>query len=118
MKKIFAVLLILIIQGCATNKPTLYEWGNYENLIYQGYSHADKLSPEEHITKLEADYQIARSKNKAVPPGYYAQLGVLYYQIGKQEKAEKSFATEAELFPESKQFMNRLIDKTKRKGTL
>jgi hypothetical protein len=118
MKKILAFLLILAIQGCASNQPNLYEWGNYENLIYQNYSHPDKLTPEEYLAKLQADYEIAKSKNKPVPPGYYAQLGLLYFKIGKPELAVKSFTNEEELFPESKHFMNRLIDKIKQKGTL
>jgi len=107
-------MLVLVVQGCAA-KPALYEWGSYEDLIYKGYANPDKASPEEHIRKLEADYQVARSKNKAVPPGYHAQLGVLYFQTGNLEQAEKSFVTEKELFPESRQFMDRLIDKIKKR---
>lgn len=114
MKKIVPILLILAIQGCASNKPTMYEWGHYEKLIYKGYSDPGKLFPEEHIEKLMADYEIARSENKAVPPGWHAQLGMLYYQAGKLSLAEQSFVTEMTLFPESAQFMKRLIEKIKR----
>jgi hypothetical protein len=119
MKKIFPVLLvILLIQGCATNKPSLYSWGNYEQLIYQNYANPGKISPEEQVLKLEADSQIAKSKNKALPPGFYAQLGGLYFQTGKLDQARQAFITEEELFPESKQFMDRLIAKTKNGGAL
>lgn len=115
MKKILLILLVSVVQGCAA-KPAMYEWGRYEELIYKGYAAPDKASPEEHIRILEADYQVARSKNRALPPGYHAQLGVLYFQVGNLEQAEKSFATEKELFPESRQFMERLIDKIKKRG--
>lgn len=114
MKKIFPVLLVvLFMQGCATNKPNLYSWGNYEQLIYQNYTNPGKISPEEQVLKLEADSQIAKSKNKALPPGFYAQIGSLYFQLGKLDQAKQAFITEEKLFPESKQFMDRLIAKIK-----
>ncbi|WP_076789907.1 DUF4810 domain-containing protein [Chlorobium sp. KB01] len=116
MKKSASLFMILLLQGCASQTPVLYEWGNYEDLVYKSYSGAGKLSPDEHIQKLEADYQVSRSSNRPVPPGYYAQLGLLYYQTGRPDDAAKSFTTEAELFPESKVFMNRLIEKLKQKG--
>jgi len=106
------------MQGCTASKPDLYSWGNYEQLIYQNYSHPDKISQEEQILKLEADSQIAQSKNKALPPGFHAQIGSLYFQLGKLDKARQAFITEEELFPESKQFMDRLIAKTKNGGAL
>jgi hypothetical protein len=118
MKKLTVLFMILMLHGCASNKETLYEWGHYEDLIYQRYSNPGKLPPEEHIAKLEADREVARSKNKALPPGYNAQLGVLYFEIGKPDFAEKSFAAESELFPESKPFMNRLMDRIKKRGAL
>ncbi len=119
MTKILPVLLIiLLMQGCATNKPTLYSWGNYEQLIYQSYANPGKSSPEEQVLKLEADAQIAKSNNKALPPGFHAQVGLLYFQTGKLDQARQAFITEEELFPESKQFMDRLIAKTKNGGAL
>jgi hypothetical protein len=113
MKKIIPLFLILAIQGCATSNPPMYEWGHYEDLIYQSYAHPDKMPPEEHIAKLQADYEVAKSKNRPVPPGYYAQLGVLYFKMGKLAEAKASFASEQALYPESKQYMTRIIDKIK-----
>lgn len=101
------------MQGCVSNKPSLYSWGNYEKLIYQSYAEPNKVSPEEQVLKLEADSQIAKSKNKALPPGFNAQIGFLYFQLGKLEQARQAFIAEEELFPESKLFMERLIAKTK-----
>ena len=111
-------MIILLIQGCASNKPSLYSWGNYEQFIYQNYANPDKVSPEEQVLKLEADSQIARSSNKALPPGFNAQVGVFYFQLGKLEQARQAFIAEEELFPESKVFMDRLIAKTKNGGAL
>ena len=119
MKKICPVILVFfLIQGCVAQKQTLYNWGSYEQLIYQNYANPGKASPEEQILKLEADSQIAKSKNKPLPPGFHAQMGVLFFQMGKLDQARQAFITEGELFPESRQFMDRLISRTKTRGAL
>jgi hypothetical protein len=120
MKKLLVpvLLIIFIIQGCTTNNQALYEWGSYEDLIYKSYAKSGTLPPEEQVIKLDAEYQIARSKNKALPPGFHAQLGILYFQLGNIDQANKSFITEKNLFPESKQFMDRLIAKIQKGRSL
>jgi hypothetical protein len=64
--------------------------------------------------KLEADYQKARSTNKAVPPGFHAHLGYLYFKAGKDDQAFQSFQTEKALFPESGVYMDRILSKAKK----
>jgi hypothetical protein len=66
------------------------------------------------VQQLEADYQKARSANKPVPPGFHAQLGYLYYQLGKLDQAQQEFQTEKILFPESAVFMERLLANLKK----
>jgi hypothetical protein len=115
--RVFNALLVVsacALVGCASAPPSLYEWGQYESQIYASYNDPGKVSPEEQIQKLEADYQKARGKNKAVPPGFHAQLGYLYFQIGKADQALQSFETEKQLFPESSVYMNRAIAKLKK----
>lgn len=118
MKKLLTLALLLAIQGCATSQPDLYEWGHYEDLIWKEYSLSGNYSPEEHISKLEADFEVAKSRDKPVPPGYHAQLGMLYFQADKPDQALDSFAAEKSQFPESKLFMDRLIDTIKKRGQL
>jgi len=104
------LLLLLLAAGCART-PQLYEWGSYEDQIYAMYSDTGKVPPEKQIADLERDYQVARSENKPVPPGYHAYLGYLYFQTGKLDQSLQSFKTEEELFPESKQYMDFLISR-------
>lgn len=99
----------LLLTGCASNPGNLYQWGSYENQIYAMYSDGGKSPPEQQIAALEADYQKARAANKQVPPGYHAHLGYLYFQTGKADMALQSFNTEKALYPESVQYMDRLI---------
>ena len=105
-------LIALLLAGCAT--PTLYSWGQYENLIYVSYAAPGRVPPEAQVEKLEQDYQKARSKNKRMPPGWHAHLGHLYYQLGKADQARQEFQTEKAEFPESAVFMDRLLANLKK----
>ena len=101
------VLTAVLAAGCA--QPTLYSWGQYEELIYRSYAAPGAVSPEMQVEMLEADYQKARSENKPVPPGFHAQLGYLYFQLGKLDQAQQELETEKARFPESAVFIDRLL---------
>jgi hypothetical protein len=117
-QKMKALLIYLglaaISTGCATPKPTLYQWGGYQDSIYAMYADPGKASPEAMVTLLEAAAAKAASANKSVPPGYHAQLGYLYFQTGKPDLAAQAFARERDLFPESKVYMDRLLTQVKK----
>jgi hypothetical protein len=106
--------LAVVCTGCATQKPTLYQWGGYQDSVYALYADPGKTRPEALVAALEADAAKAASANKSVPPGYYAQLGYLYFQSGKLDRAAQAFARELELFPESKVYMDRLLTQMKK----
>jgi hypothetical protein len=114
MRVILTISLILALVGCAAQKQSLYQWGDYEKQVYALYNDPGKSPVEEQIAKLEEDYQKARSANKAVPPGFHAHLGYLYFQIGKSDQAVQSFQTEKLLFPESAVYMNLMLPKAKK----
>ncbi len=102
-----------MLVGCAGKQPLLYQWGSYEDQIYAMYSDTGKVSIEEQLNNLEHDYQVARADDKPVPPGFHAQVGYLYFQLGKVDQALHSFETEKTLFPESTIYMDRLIARIK-----
>lgn len=108
--KLFLVVAFLLA-GCASH--TRYYWGNYEDLIYTQYQEPGKATPEYQIEKMQADIQRARSKNKPLPPGFYAHLGYQYLQIGRASEARQSFETEKRQFPESAVLMDRFLKKIK-----
>jgi hypothetical protein len=110
----FLVLVAIIaLTGCARKQP-LYQWGSYEDQVYALYSDAGKVPIEAQLQSLERDYQVARSANRPLPPGYHAHMGYLYFQLGKIDQAYQSFVTEEALFPESKIYMDRLIARMKK----
>lgn len=100
---------LLLLTGCATKVPTLYQWGSYQEQIYTQYGEPGKVPVEAQIAALEADAQKVAAKDRKPPPGYYAHLGSLYFQSGKPGQAVQSFEAEKALFPESTVYMDLLI---------
>jgi hypothetical protein len=49
--------------------------------------------PEKEVEILEADYQKARAADQRMPPGWHANLGNLYLQLGKTDQARQELLT-------------------------
>jgi hypothetical protein len=112
LRLVWLAAMLALFAGCAA--PTLYSYGQYEELIYASYAAPGKVSPEMQVEKLEQDYQKARATNKRMCPGWHAQLGYLYFQLGKLDQAQQEFLTEKAEFPESAVFMDRLLANLKK----
>jgi len=112
----FVVLLGMVacVSGCVTRPKPLYEWGSYEELIYTAHATPGAGDPQTQVATLEEEYQSARADNQALPPGWHAHLGYLYFQLGKSDQALQEFNTEKTQFPESARLMDRLIAKVKK----
>jgi len=111
--KAFALLAgALLLAGCQTQRP-LYYWGNYETIGYLAYSKPEKATLETQREKLEEDLQKAKVRNLAVHPGLHAQLGYVYFQLGRTDDAVREFIAEKTLFPESASLMDRMIEKAR-----
>ncbi|MBH3413201.1 DUF4810 domain-containing protein [Pseudomonas putida] len=102
----------LLLAGCSGPKP-LYQWESYQPQVY-GYLKGD--AKEEQVIALERDLEKIKAKNGAVPPGYHAQLGLLYSSLGKDDQMIQQFRTEKALFPESAAYMDFLMSNAS-KGT-
>ncbi|MCU0770467.1 MAG: DUF4810 domain-containing protein [Verrucomicrobia bacterium] len=107
LRLVLGLPVAALLAGCTA--PSLYSWGHYEEVIYTSYRAPDKAPPERQIEVLEADFQKAQAHGKAVPPGFHAHLGYLYYETGHLDAARHEFETEKALFPESTVFMDRLL---------
>ena len=92
----------------------MYSWGSYEDLIYASYVSPQDLPAERQVELLEKDYQVARSANQRLPPGWHTHLASLYYQIGKPDQARQELLTEKAEFPESAVFVDRLVANLKK----
>lgn len=100
----------MLFSGCQTSRP-LYHWGTYETIAYLSYSKPDKATLELQLEKLQKD--VANSTKVAAHPGLHAQLGYVYFQLGRVDEAVKHFETEKTLFPEAAVFMDRMIEKAR-----
>lgn len=102
----------LLFAGCATPK-TLYQWERYQPQVYE-YFNGQGKGPEAQISVLEEDLQKIRAKGNMPPPGYHAHLGMLYSQIGKDDRLVAELLAEKELYPESSAYMDFLLKKLKK----
>ena len=96
-----------LLAGCKS--PDVYYWGHCDSVIYDMYNKPEKASPEQLAAILEEDAQKAASKNKPLPPGFHAQLGYLYAQMGKTDLARQQYEMEKQMYPESSVLMNRML---------
>ena len=109
MKNFVLASLFVLLSSCASE--TIYYWGHYQELLYDQYQTPGKSTPEIQALKLEEDIEYARSKNKPLPPGFFAHLGYQYLQMGRTADAKASFEAEKRQFPESAVLMDRFLKK-------
>ena len=105
-------ILSFMLSGCAT--PAIYEWGGYDDLMYQQYKDP-AMTPgvrdglEAHVLALEAGKQ-------RIPPGLYAEVGTLYLQAGNTDQALQMYRRERAYWPESKALMDAMIGNIERRN--
>jgi hypothetical protein len=98
--------LSVLLLGCST---TLYSWGRYEQRIYASHVAPGTMSLEAQAAELERDGEKARAERKRMPPGFHAQLGYLYVQLGKLDQARRELEAEKAEFPESAVLVDRAL---------
>lgn len=112
MKKFLLYISLLTLcmpffTNCATKK--MYYFGDYSTTLY----HLEKDQNEESLLKhkqiLETIVAESTERNLPVPPGIYAELGYINLKANNSKEAIALFQTEAKHYPESKLFMDRLI---------
>jgi hypothetical protein len=102
-----------MLTGCVSQPQPLYYWNGYQDQVYAHFK-GDTSSPQEQVAALEATLQEARAKDRALPPGFHAHLGMLYAELGKPDQVRQQFETEKTLFPESAPYMDLLLNNAKK----
>ncbi|CBJ40292.1 putative lipoprotein (plasmid) [Ralstonia solanacearum CMR15] len=121
MSKLFALSRVAagmavgsaLLAGCAAGPKSMYQWEGYQPQVYEYFKGESK---EAQVAELERGLEKIKSANGAVPPGYHAQLGLLYSNLGKDDQMVQEFQTEKTLFPESGAYIDFLMKNVK-KGT-
>ncbi|KML54389.1 lipoprotein [Burkholderia cepacia] len=104
-----ATAAALLLAGCASSPPPLYQWTGYQPQVYEYFK--GQKSPQEQIDALEKALQDIRGKGHTPPPGFHAHLGMLYASVGNEQQAEQELQAEKQLFPESSTYMDFLLKK-------
>jgi hypothetical protein len=105
---------VLAFGGCASRPTTLYEWGGYDELLYQSYKSPQRV--ESMRVGLETLVARLEQQRQRVPPGLYAELGTLYFEMGDGRKAVANYELERRNWPESKTLMDALIATLERRA--
>lgn len=113
MKNILIALIsfisIILFVGCAEKQ--MYFFGDYSKTLYGLSKDNNAEASSNHKQQLEEIISESETSNLPVPPGIYAELGYINLRYGNSKEAIKLFQIETALYPESKPFMDRLINK-------
>lgn len=102
---ILSALTALALSGCATKERIV--WNNYQDNLYDFYS--QKITDEEYIATLLEAEQTSQEQSIPLAPGLYAEIGTFYARAGKLGEAIPYYKLEAQTWPESKPFMDKLV---------
>lgn len=109
---LFLILLVPVLLASCVQQG-MYYWGDYSTTLY----HSRKVPCEENLLKhkqaLENIIQKSEEQNLRVPPGVYAELGYIYFRHNETDTAVKFFLLEEQTYPESRIFMERLVQAAK-----
>lgn len=111
MKKLIvsSLVIVLALTACTTSKKPLYSWNNYNVSSYNYLKNHDDKSIAELISTYDKIIEKQKGSRKAVPPGIYADYGLILIQSGKVAEGVKMLKMEVALYPESAQFINNFI---------
>ncbi|WP_236426018.1 DUF4810 domain-containing protein [Pseudomonas syringae] len=98
------------VTGCAQQPKTLYQWGSYQPEVYEYFKNEGEPK-EAQVAKLEEDLQKIRAANATPPPGYHAQLGMLYGSLGKDDQMVQEVRPEKTQFPKTDRYMDFVLKK-------
>ncbi|WP_191624795.1 DUF4810 domain-containing protein [Pseudomonas fluorescens] len=102
----------MILTGCK-QKPERPPEDSYYPAAHLQYQ---EDAAQELIEILEADVEDIKAEGGVVPAGYYAQLGLLYFNLGKTEQMRQRLTAEQDPYPESTAAMNELMNNAKATG--
>jgi hypothetical protein len=109
------LLVSALLTGCQSGPQPLYDWGPYQAQVYEGFKGTGN-GPEAQLQELERHLEATTSRQRQVPPGYLAHMGYLYLQTGRNDMAAACWQREKAAFPESKVFMDFLLNNLKKQG--
>ena len=112
MKKIFSVLFLLIV-FTSCNK-VLYTHYDYQDVVYTYAKGSEELLEKDYKQMVKSYLTIVtkpEGENLVPPPGTCADYAYLMYQRGNKDEAKLYFEKEYLTYPESKVYIQSLMEK-------
>lgn len=103
--------VISLFSSCGTPTQSLYNWGNYDDALYDYLKKRDDQSLNRLISTYERLIDQPGGSRKTPPPGVCADYGYLLIQKGNIEKGITLLKKEIELYPESRPFIEKIIQR-------
>jgi hypothetical protein len=103
--------IALFLSGCSGVSAGGYYWGDYSTSYFALVKEASDENKSGRVLALEDIVQKSIDKGIRVPPGVYAELGVMYADRGDIELGITTLRAEIETYPESAIFVNRWIER-------
>jgi hypothetical protein len=113
LRPVVLALTALSLTACVPAKQ-MYRWGSYDTALYKHYK-----SPQDRegfVANLKEVIAKAEQGGGKVPPGCYAEYGYALLEEGQRDAAVEYFTKERDLWPESRAFMDKMIQNTQRQG--
>jgi len=114
-KSLPLLTLALFMTACATAPEPLYQWGGFPGHTYDTLRGEGK-TPLEQVELMLAHGQQVEQQGKKLPPGFQAHLGLLYLKLGRGDQARERFEAELRAFPESKTYVETLLQAARKAG--
>jgi hypothetical protein len=104
---------LIALGGCATVTEAGYYWGNYSKTLYSYTKAPSDQTLAAHAVELERIITESDKRGLHVPPGIHAELGYIKARHGEDALAMAHYESEMQLYPESRQFLERLASSQK-----
>ena len=111
LKLLLPAFGLILLTGCASQNTGLYDWGGYDDGLYEFYSNPEYK--DEFTTNLVKHIEALDARGTKPAPGLYAEAGTLMLKEGDKEQAVSYYEKEANAWPESQPLMSALISNLK-----
>ncbi|MGO9613070.1 MAG: DUF4810 domain-containing protein [Dissulfurispiraceae bacterium] len=98
-----------LLSACAHQEHIDYAWGSYSKTLYAYKKDPCNEKMQAHKDMLLKIISDSKERSIRVPPGVYAEYGYILLKEGRTAEGVQYLQLEAQTYPESQVFMQRLI---------
>lgn len=112
LKKVFLILIpaVFLLGGVSCSSGKLYSWGLYSEKCYDYTKNPSDWNKKMLKNQLEWMINHPAGSRGVVPPGILADYGYFLILEGETAQGVEYLEKEMELYPESVQFMKKIVE--------